>query len=332
MSGRDRQIAAFLTGAGWDRATRVPLAGDASSRRYDRLTDPVSGQTSVLMIAAEDDADGVSAFTRLSNALLHDGLSAPLILASDEDACLLLLEDLGDATFTRILSGDLGREPALYAEATDLLVRLRGIPVPSGLVTFDSQTLAEMTGITFERYGAPITGSDAGPQIIPRLAEIFHATPLGAPVLLHRDYHADNLLWLPGREGVARVGLLDFQDAVAGPMVYDLVSLLQDARRDVSPGVEMTMLNRFRDAAGLSDHDLRSACAVVGLQRNLRILGVFARLAQDFGKPHYLDLMPRVYAHVERNLEHPVLAPVAQAITDALPRPTPQAMARLGSA
>ena len=320
---------AFLSDAGWSDATREPLAGDASTRRYDRLTDPASGGTAVLMIAAPEDEASVAAFTRLAGALTDAGLSAPRILAKDIPACLLLIEDLGDDTFTRIIKADPARERDLYAVATDLLVPLRDMPVTPEMTVFDSQTLAEMTAIAFERYAAPITGEDVGPTLIPRLAEILQDTRLGAPVFLHRDYHADNLLWLPDRDGPARVGLLDFQDAVAGPVVYDLVSLLQDARRDVSPAVELAMMDRFRDAAGLEDHDFRSACAVIGLQRNLRILGIFARLAQDRGRLHYLDMIPRVFAHVERNLDHPALAMVADTIIDALPRPTAETLSRL---
>lgn len=327
MTDRETVISAFLTEAGWDHAHRAALAGDASARRYDRLTDPETGATAILMIAPEGDETGVATFVRLADCLLAEGLSAPRILASAPD--LLLLEDLGDATFTRLIAQDAGREMPLYEAATDLLGALQQVPLPKGLVTFDARHLAQMTDIAFTRYAAPITGTDEGARIIPRLIDIFHDTLQGPMVLLHRDYHADNLIWLPDREGPARVGLLDFQDAVAGPAAYDLVSLLQDVRRDVSAGVELAMIDRFRDMTGAEDHKLRTACAVLGLQRNLRILGVFARLAQDYAKPHYLTLIPRVFAHVERNLDHPALAAVAQPLADALPRPTAEILDRL---
>ncbi|MBB94696.1 MAG: aminoglycoside phosphotransferase [Rhodobacteraceae bacterium] len=320
-------MGALLTGAGWDKADRTPLAGDASARRYERLTDAETGRTAVLVITPPDGS--LPAFLALADHLAHAGLSTPRILATDPEAGLAVLEDLGDGTFTRLIATDPQREPELYTAATDLLIPLQDVPIPGNVQTLDSQRLADMTDLAFTRYAQPVTGTNAGPRVIPRLADIFHDTLRGPDGFVHRDYHADNLIWLPDREGNARVGLLDFQDAVAGPRAYDLVSLLQDARRDVSVAVEIAMIDRFRDATGISDHDLRTAYAVVGLQRNLRILGVFARLAQDYGKPHYLDLVPRVFAHVERNLDHPALAPVAQQIQDALPRPTADTLNRL---
>ncbi|QEW22891.1 putative phosphotransferase [Marinibacterium anthonyi] len=327
MNDRDGEIATFLAKAGWDDAWRTALAGDASARRYDRLTHPASGETAILMIAPEGDAAGIKTFARLADCLRAGGLSAPRILSAGTD--LLLLEDLGDATFTRLIARDPGQERPLYEAATDLLGALQQVPLPDGLITFDPLQLAQMTDVAFARYAQPITGTDSGPRLIPRLTDIFHDALHGPMVLLHRDYHADNLIWLPDRDEPANVGLLDFQDAVAGPAAYDLVSLLQDVRRDVSVGVELAMIDRFRDMTGVADHDLRTACAVLGLQRNLRILGVFARLAQDHAKPHYLTLIPRVFAHVERNLDHPALAAVAQPLSDALPRPTAEILNRL---
>ncbi|MEM8731637.1 MAG: phosphotransferase [Pseudomonadota bacterium] len=327
MSDREPEIRRFLAAAGWGAAHRDPLAGDASARRYDRLTDPATGATAVLMMAAAGDRNGVLTFARLARDLNAAGLSAPSIIAENAADALLLLEDLGDATFTHLLdtkaASQVASETTLYGAATDLLHDLHRLPVPPEALRLDSATLGEMTGIAFERYAAPITGQNAGPEIIPRLTALFEEALSGPLVFCHRDYHADNLLWLPERSGPARVGLLDFQDAVAGPAVYDLVSLLQDARRDVDPALATAMTERFGAAAGLASADLSRACALVGLQRNLRILGVFARLAQDFGKPQYRRFAPRVFAHVERNLTHPSLEPVASLIRDALPVPTP---------
>ena len=147
--------------------------------------------------------------------------------------------------------------------------------------------------------------------------------------MILRDYHAENLIWLPGRKGIARVGLLDFQDAMTGHRAYDLVSLLQDVRRDVPAGIETRMLARYIDGSGTNDHAFRTAYAVLGAQRNLRILGVFARLATDYGKPRYVDLIPRVWAHLVRDLDHPALAPVAQMLVDTLPAPSPETLQRL---
>lgn len=329
MTGSDRQVAGFLAGAGWNGARRAALAGDASARRYERLTDPAKGRTAILMLSP---TTPTRPFAELSGLFLSAGLSAPRVLAADHDQGLLLLEDLGDAVFTRQIARDPDRERPLYAAATDLLHRLQAIPPPPDLAELDSVTLAEMTGIAFTRYARPITGDDVSDRIIPALALILRENVEARQVLVHRDYHADNLIWLPDRASDARVGLLDFQDAVTGHPVYDLVSLLQDARRDVPAGIELAMIARFLGGSDLTGHEVRTAYAVLGLQRNLRILGVFSRLARDFAKPSYLSLLPRVHGHVLRNLDHPALAPIADPLRDALPRPTPDTLSRLREA
>jgi aminoglycoside/choline kinase family phosphotransferase len=142
-------------------------------------------------------------------------------------------------------------------------------------------------------------------------------------VLVLRDYHAENLIWLPEREGIARVGLLDFQDAVLGHPEYDLVSMLQDARRDVPDNIVRETCQHYLARSGADPESFETAYHLLGLQRNLRILGVFARLCIQAGKPHYVDLIPRVYAHVLHNLKHPKLHHLAKAFLPALPEPTP---------
>ncbi len=157
---------------------------------------------------------------------------------------------------------------------------------------------------------------------------LIQAAPGGGAVSL-RDCHAENLMWLPDREGIARVGLLDFQDAVAVHPAYDLVSLLQDARRDVSGEVADAMIDRYARVGEWNPDDLGAAVAGLGLQRNLRILGIFARLAIQDGKARYLSMMPRVWGHIERNLDHPAMSAVARRIHDAFPAPTPDVLERL---
>jgi aminoglycoside/choline kinase family phosphotransferase len=146
-----------------------------------------------------------------------------------------------------------------------------------------------------------------------------HALP--ADVMILRDYHAENILWLPERHGAAQAGLLDFQDALQGHRAYDLVSLLEDARRDVTPATREAMLHHYIHATGQSDAAFRASFAVLGAQRNLRILGVFARLARVRHKPHYIDLIPRVWAHLQTDLAHPALAKLRPLVTNALPAP-----------
>ena len=149
--------------------------------------------------------------------------------------------------------------------------------------------------------------------------------------LIQRDYHAENLLWLPERSGVARVGLLDFQDAMLGHPAYDLVSILQDARRDVPKLVEAAMIDRYLAQQPQDPEAFRAAYAILGVQRNLRIVGAFAKLCLHVGKPRYVDLLPRVWEFVERNLAHPALEPVALHIRETLPAPTPAIMDHIRS-
>lgn len=329
MTDRTDLADAFLARTPWAGAQRAPLAGDASNRRYERLTD--QDATAVLMDAPPEKGEDVRPFTRIARHLRDLGLSAPEILAEDAEHGFLLLEDLGDALFARVIPDQPDLERPLYECATDLLVALHDAPLPE-LDRYGPRLMAEMAGLALSKYRSGILGdhdADLQKRFENQFEDILRLTVRGDAVLVQRDYHAENLLWLPEREGVARVGLLDFQDARAGHPAYDLVSLLQDARRDVPAGIEMQMIDRYIAATDADDHGFRTAYTVLGVQRNLRILGVFARLSLEYGKPHYVDLIPRVWAHMIRGLEHPALAPVADMIRDALPLPSPENLDRL---
>ncbi len=330
MTDRGRLADSFLSRTDWAGCTRGLLAGDASNRRYERLTGP-DGTRAVLMDAPPDRGEDVRPFVRIAELLRGWGLSAPRILAQDAAQGFLLLEDLGDDLFARVIEADGAREAPLYEAATDLLLQLHRHPAPE-LTQLTPPVLAEMTRIAFDYYGAALAGpppDTAIDALVAKLDRIFADTIGGAPVLVLRDYHAENLLWLPERDGVARVGLLDFQDAVAGHQAYDLVSLLQDARRDIPAVVEQSCINRYVQGAGCDAMQFRTAYAVLGVQRSLRILGVFARLARDHGKTRYLDFMPRVYGYVMQGLRHDALAPVSGDLATLLPEPTPANLDRL---
>ena len=331
MPDRDAQIAAFAADAGWGAAERRSLAGDASNRRYLRLVRP-DGARAVLMDAPASRGEDVRPFTAIARHLSGLGLSAPAILAEDAEAGLLLLEDLGDALFARVLERDPGQEETLYRAATDLLVELHRHAPPAGLASYAPAPMADLAALALDWYGDGITGR-TDPELRARLCALLarHLSDLPGidEVLVQRDYHAENLLWLPERTGVARVGLLDFQDAMRGHRAYDLVSLLEDARRDVSPAIADTMLARYIAATGVDAAAFTTAFHWMGAQRNLRILGVFARLGLRDGKPHYLDLIPRVWTHLQTDLSHPALAPLAELLDEALPPPGAAALARL---
>jgi len=327
MTGRAETKQAFLVRSGWDVAVRAPLAGDASGRSYDRLR--WGDATAVLMDAPPDitpASDGPAQFLRIARHLRGLGLSAPAVLADDLDAGFLLLEDLGDALYARQIGADPGCEALLYAAATDVLVHLQAQPRPTGLPDLTAAQWAEAATVAFDWYRFAVTGTrDDTAPLLDSLAQVLTAHADGPRVMILRDFHSENLLWLPDRQGLARVGLLDFQLAQGGQPGYDLVSLLQDARRDVQSGTETAMISRFASATGQDETALRTACSVLGAQRALRILGVFARLCLVTGKPGYLPLIPRVWDQLQRNLAHPALQGLAAACA-TLPFPSPEAL------
>lgn len=320
----DRRVTEFLAGAGWGAAQVSPLAGDASARRYFRVTKGAG--RAVLMDSGSLDQ---GPFLQVGAWLRGQGLSAPKVLAEDRRQGLLLLEDLGDGLFAR-LAGPVD-EQTLYSAAVDVLIALDRAEVPGFLPGFEPATMCDQIDVAFDWYRRGIIGEsgDAFGRIRSGFETVFaNHVPETSTVLL-RDYHAENLIWLPDREGLARVGLLDFQDAMVGPAGYDLVSLLFDARRDVPTDLIEAMLSRFCTQTGRDRDTFAASAAVIGAQRNLRILGVFARLCMAQGKAHYVDLIPRVWGHVETCLAHPALAPVAGPIRAALPAPSPDALTRL---
>ncbi|MBO9446088.1 phosphotransferase [Ruegeria sp. R14_0] len=331
MTNRAVLAEALIAQTPWANAKHAPLAGDASNRRYERLTNPDTGKTAVLMDSPPDKVGNVDDFVRVAEYLRSLGLSAPEIYAEDSHYGFLLLEDLGDDLFARVLEQSPRKERELYAAATDVLVDLRNAASLS-LPSYDPSLMTELAALSFTKYAQAIQGAhdaDARSRFENRFSDILHRETSGSKTVVLRDYHAENLIWLPDRAGVQRVGLLDFQSAMLGHPAYDLVSLLQDVRRNVSPGTEMQMVNRYITATGMNDHDFRTAYAVLGAQRNMRILGVFARLATEYGKPGYIDLIPATWAHLMRDLEHPALVSVADLVRGALPAPTPENLDRL---
>ncbi len=330
MTDRSNLISAFLNEAGYGTWARAPLAGDASMRRYERLTSH-NGDNAVLMDAPPDKGEDIRPFVEVDSYLREQGISAPVILAQDADTGLLLTEDLGDALFSTVIAQDPKQEMPLYRAATDLLIALHQAPVPD-LAPLGPRVMAEMASLVMTSYRAGILGEED--DVLTRRFEdqfedILRQSVKGDPVFVHRDFHAQNLLWLPERDGIARVGVIDFQDARAGHPAYDLVSLLQDARRDVPAGVEMQMIDHYIEACGVDASGFRTAYAVIGVQRNLRILGIFARLSQKMNKPQYLDLIPRVWEHVMRGLEHPALATLSEWLRHELPAPSAEHLDRL---
>jgi aminoglycoside/choline kinase family phosphotransferase len=310
VTDRDALIDAFLARAGWAGAARRRLAGDASFRRYERITGP---QGRAMLMDAPPPQEDVRPFLTVAGHLRELGYSAPAILAEDRDAGLLLLEDFGDDTFTRLLAAG-ADETQLYTLAVDVLIDLHRQPSATAidLPPYDEDRLLTEAALLTDWYLpavglAPSAGArEAYLQHWRTAFRVFAALP---PALVLRDYHVDNLMRLAGRGGVAACGLLDFQDAVLGPPAYDLVSLLEDARRDVTPAVVAAMLARYHAAFPRGDRaGFTAAYAVLGAQRNAKIVGIFTRLMARDGKPHYLAHIPRVWRLLEGDLAHPALA------------------------
>jgi aminoglycoside/choline kinase family phosphotransferase len=301
----------FLASAGWEGARVEPLAGDASFRRYFRVHHPAHG-AAVLMDAPPPHEDP-RPFIAVAEWLVAHGFSAPDILARDLQAGLLLLGDFGDVRLRETLDNAPHREEALYGLATDLLADLHRHPPMAGLSQHGlPEWLAELE--LFPDWYAPAVGIEVDrPSYVEAWQEVL--APVAAdglgPVTVLRDYHAENIMLVSGREGHAHLGLLDFQDALAGHPAYDLASILEDARRDVSPSVEAAMLDRYVSASGAGE-PFRRAYWALAAQRNTRILGVFCRLWKRDGKPGYRRFQPRMWGLLERDLSAPHLAPVRE--------------------
>jgi len=342
---REDEIKAFLKQAGWEKADRAAVPGDASTRRYERLS--LEGQKAVLMDApkgaeAPSEPEGASveerqalgynavarlagpnpeAFACIANELTKRGFSAPKIIAADMERGFMLLEDLGDDLYARVIADDPAKERQLYEAAIDTLAAIYRSSFPAKMEfqgeswrvrDYDSAALLAEADLFLDWYakdlGHDIQGA-AREEWNTIWAHLFESLDAHASGLALRDFHAENIFWLPKRQAVSRVGLIDFQDGLFAHPAYDLVSLIEDARRDVSPDVATPLVKRFCEKAGLKyGAKFKTAYAVMGAQRNAKILGIFVRLAERDGKPHYRDLIPRVAAHFKGNLRDPKCA------------------------
>jgi N-acetylmuramate 1-kinase len=317
---RRRAMTAFLGRAGWGDVSAVPLAVDASFRRYYRLGR--SGRSAVLMDAPPPQED-IGPYVVVAALLRELGLSAPEVLAEDNDQGFLLLEDFGDDTYTRLLERG-GDESALYTLAVDTLIALQRAAEPRGtpeIPPYDIERLLGEAALLVDWY-RPLE-SGLREEYLALWRAVLPDAVVSPPTLVLRDYHVDNLMLLPDRPGIKGCGLLDFQDAVTGPPSYDLVSLLEDARRDVPASLRRAMTERYLAAFPALDRAafLRSA-AILSAQRNCKILGIFTRLWKRDGKRRYLAHIPRVWRLLEADLRHPALTSIARWLDRHLPPDT----------
>lgn len=308
----------------FDNPELHPLAGDASFRRYIRIRQ--NGRNAMLMDAPPEKEDARK-YLVIAEYLHKNGYSTPAVMASDIARGFILLEDFGDDTYTRILNRAEAetraqQEHDLYEAAVDLLADWylrRSTLVDATQFTpgnYNERALLKEVSLFAEWYLPQVLGKEKAVQLFDEYIGIWqiiiNEAHLSNDVFVHRDYHADNLMWLPERQGVKRVGLLDFQDGLYGDPAYDMVSLLEDARRDVPQNIVQHAIMGYLYATKLNADDFKTAYAVLGAQRNCKIIGIFVRLAARDNKHHYVELLSRVWGHLEHDLTHPLLAPLAQ--------------------
>lgn len=370
MTGdRNEEAQEFVAGAGWTGAILAPLRGDASTRRYYRVSR--AGRSAMLMDqpqraeapqcppAATPEqrlALGYNAVARLAGAncarfiatanyLRGRGLAAPEIYAADVAKGFVLLEDFGDDLYADVLN--IGTdEMAMYSAATDAVARLHAEPAPRllaedmPLYTYDICAQMAEVDLMTEWFIPHALGRSALPDEIAEhrtlWREVLASVHMPESVFVHRDYHAQNLFWLAARQGLGRVGMIDFQDALSGNRSYDLISLLEDARRDVPPKLARIMQNRYFAVITAEGHSLdeemfAAELAVTAAQRNTKIAGIFARLANRDGKRRYLSFIPRVWTYLERDLSHPILAKLRAWYERAIPAESRHAIQTAGA-
>ena len=347
MSDRATQISDFLNYAGWNAAARAPIQGDASTRSYERLER--NGQKAVLMNAPKlaelpSEPEGASvedrralgynalarlagpnmeSFACLANELGLRGFSAPQIFAADLERGFLLLEDFGEPVFAKVIAKDASQEAPLYEAAVNTLAAIYRSSFPRIMTykevswrvrDYDTAALLAETDLCHDWYAKDFNreiSTGAREEFYGLYAESFKYLTAHASGLALRDFHAENLFWRPERSGVANVGLIDFQDALFVHPAYDLMSLITDIRREVSPDLKDRLIKRFCQKSGLKDDmDFRAAYSVMSVQRGTKLLGFPVRADLKFGKPQYRALLPRVKRHLNEDLAHPVMGPI----------------------
>jgi len=291
-----------------------PLPNDASFRKYERIVSP---NGNFMLMDASLDKDSIKPFMLVAEFLHNKGYSAPKIFAKEEERGFLLLEDLGETSYASMLATpDKETERRLYKKAIDLLVDLHSnahiheIELPS----YTKEFLLKEALLLADWYLPTLTGYKISESLrteyIQAWEKIFNCLHYFEDCLVLRDYHIDNLIWLEERLGIKKIGVLDFQDAVKGSYAYDVVSLLEDARRDVDATIAQEMLEHYIKQIKLDHKKFLSDYKILGVQRSCKIVGIFARKAARDNDTRYLKHLPRVWNYIKKNIDHPILEPL----------------------
>lgn len=308
-SDRKKLIDTFLEKTFWKDAQRVKFASDASKRNYYRLHSTKASDR-ILMDAPPEFGENVAKFIKANQFLERIGLSVPKIYNRDIRNGFLILEDFGDNVFTDFLLKSSQDETSFYMSATDNLITLYHAEIDCEAEHYDHCEMLNTSLLSIDwylKYGSNILTSELRNQFRVLMGEVLSKIMTRPMIMVHRDFHAENLIWLKNRDGKQRVGILDFQDMMLGHPAYDLASLLNDVRRVVNEDVRQKCFDHYVKNTGVDKDAFYYAFCICSAQRNLRILGVFTRLAVRDAKKHYLTFLPRVWKNLLQDLSHPDL-------------------------
>lgn len=307
--GRDLLKKLFLDEHFKDAYKIEALPLDASFRSYDRI---YHDKHSYILMNSPPDKEDVLPFMKIGEFLYQKDFSSPQIIKNDVEKGFLLLEDFGDNHYSKAVSSEV--EEDLYRHAVDVLINLHNIEIEIDLPFYTKQKLLDEAVLLVDWYFKALNGEELSTLLRDEYIEIWSKLldhiHFAEHCLVLRDYHADNLMWLGDRKGHKKVGLLDFQDAVIGSIAYDMVSLLEDARRDLGANIADKMMNYYLEQTNHNRREFLADYVILGAQRNCKIIGVFARKAIRDNDSRYLKMLPRVWNYVRSNLNSPLLAPL----------------------
>ena len=324
---RPEKIEQFLRHHGWNDAKTEKITSDASNREYTRLSKKQN--TSILMDSDPTTNESIENFIYFTKQLRKQKFSAPKIYGQDICNGFLLLEDLGSDSFANILKSKPHLENQIYQEAINQLIEIRKNKIPRLTRKYDLKILLQEAVLFSEWYLSPLRASYESSYLLKILRVTLQETLKQDTTLVLRDYHAENLMWLPDRRNNRRVGLLDYQDALAGNPAYDIASLLKDARREVPKKLQEELIKYFLKKTNLDHAVFSRDYSILSAQRNLKIIGIFSRLSIRDNKSSYLDLIPRVWKNLQDDLKHPSLNELSEFIKINSPQPTLENLRKL---